>query len=410
MEMQGIPDSQKPKTEPDLIDPKRLIEELSIEDFNRYSDEYYKKLPAAEIQMGKPFSMPNHTPQLLVRLGLMLESLRLAPGMKVLDFGAGTCWISKSIWQMGCSVVAVDVSEEALRLGRRLFEDYPIPNIPLASWDTRLFDGIRIPAEDEEIDRVICFDAFHHVPNQNEIIQEFYRVLRNGGTIVFNEPTGPHSVTAESQREMREFNVLENDLEMEDLASQLQRAGFEEPVFKVAASPDYVLNYSEWRGCISGKTPESMRDSIADFQRNSGIFYFQKGKPMNDSRYASSGLAHKLVCDHRRISLKASEHKNVHVTVRNTGESRWLAKNENFIGVMNIASRLLDYGSKEILKDNTRFPIPVELEPGDEFEADVPLHVDTPGKYWLKLDIVSERVCWLEDLGSEPLWIEAEVS
>ena len=188
MEMQGIPDSQKPKTKPDLIDPKKLIEELSIEDFNRYSDEYYKKLPAAEIQMGKPFSMPNHTPQLLVRLGLMLESLRLAPGMKVLDFGAGTCWISKSIWQMGCSVVAVDVSEEALRLGRRLFEEYPIPNKPLASWDTRLFDGIRIPAEDEEIDRVICFDAFHHVPNQNEIIQEFYRVLRNGGTIVFNEP------------------------------------------------------------------------------------------------------------------------------------------------------------------------------------------------------------------------------
>ena len=311
---------------------------------------------------------------------------------------------------MGCSVIAVDVSEEALRLGRRLFEEYPIPNQPLSSWDTRLFDGIRIPAEDEEIDRIICFDAFHHVPNQNEIIQEFYRVLRNGGTIGFNEPIGPHSLTAESQREMREFNVLENDLEMEDLASHFQRAGFEEPVFKVAASPDYVLSHSEWRECISGTTPESMRDSIADFQRNSGIFYFQKGKPMNDSRYASNGLAHKLDCDHRRISLKAGERKNVHVTVRNTGDSRWLAKNENFIGVINIASRLLDYGSKEILKDNTRFPIPLELEPGDDFEADVPLHVDTPGKYWLKLDIVSERVCWLEEFGSKPVWIEAEVS
>jgi len=395
---------------PELINPKKLIEELSIEDFNRYSDEYYKKLPAAEIQMGKPFSMPNHASQLLVRLGLILEGLRLAPGMKALDFGAGTCWISKAIWQMGCSVIATDVSEEALRLGRRLFEEYPIPNTPLASWDTRLFNGIRIPAEDEEIDRIICFDAFHHVPNQNQIIQEFYRVLRNGGTIAFNEPIGPHSATEDSQREMREFNVLENDLDMDELASQFQRAGFEEPVFKVAACPDYVLNYSEWRKCVSGGAPKSMRDSITGFQRNSGVFFFQKGKPMNDSRYASSGLAHKLTCDQSRLSLKVGERKNVRVTVTNTGDSRWLAKNENFIGVMNIASRLLDYESKEVLKDNTRFPIPKELEPGERFEADVPLNVDEPGKFWLKLDMVSELVCWLEDFGSKPVLIEVDVS
>ena len=394
----------------ELIDPKKLIEELSIDDFNRYSDEYYKKLPAAEIQMGKPFSMPNHAPQLLVRLGLILEGLRLAPGMKVLDFGAGTCWISKAIWQMGCSVIATDVSEEALRLGRRLFEDYPIPNRPLASWDTRLFNGIRIPTEDEEIDRIICFDAFHHVPNQNEIIQEFYRVLRNGGSISFNEPIGPHSTTADSQREMREFNVLENDLDMDELASQFQQAGFEEPVFKVAACPDYVLSYGEWRKCVSGAAPKSMRNSITGFQRNSGVFFFQKGKPLNDSRYASSGLNHRLTCDQTRLSLKAGERRNVHVTVTNTGDSRWLAKNEHFIGVMNIASRLLDYDSQEVLKDNTRFPIPRELEPGERFEADVPLAVDKPGKFWLKLDMVSERVCWLEDLGSKPVLIEVDVS
>ena len=165
---------------------------------------------------------------------------------------------------------------EALRLGRCLFEDYPIPNIPLASWDTRFLDGIRIPAEDEEIDRVICFDAFHHVPNQNEIIQEFYRVLRNGGTIVFNEPTGPHSVTAESQPGDAEFNVLENDLEMEDLASQLQRAGFEEPVFKVAASPDYVLNYSEWRGCISGKPQRACEIPSPIFSGTAGFSISRK--------------------------------------------------------------------------------------------------------------------------------------
>lgn len=63
----------------------------------------------------------------------MLESLRLTPGIKVLDFGSGPCWISKALWQMGCSVIATDVSEEDLRLGESLFNDYPIPNQPPCS-------------------------------------------------------------------------------------------------------------------------------------------------------------------------------------------------------------------------------------------------------------------------------------
>ena len=74
--------------EHELIDPKRLIEELGVEELNRYSDDYYKRLPSPENQLGKPFSMEKHTPQLLVRLGLMLENMRLERGVKVLDFGS----------------------------------------------------------------------------------------------------------------------------------------------------------------------------------------------------------------------------------------------------------------------------------------------------------------------------------
>lgn len=84
-----------------LIDPQNLIQELSVACLNHFSDEYYKRLHDPGIPLGKPFSMISQTPQLLVRLGLMLESLRLTPGIKVLDFGSGPCWISKVVWQMG---------------------------------------------------------------------------------------------------------------------------------------------------------------------------------------------------------------------------------------------------------------------------------------------------------------------
>ncbi len=391
--------------ERELIDPKKLIETHSVEDFNRFSDEYYKRQPSLENQLGKPFSMEKHAPQLLVRLGLMLENMRLERGMKVLDFGAGTCWIAKALWQMGCSVIATDVSEEALRLGRRLFDEYPLPSKPPCSWETRLFDGLRLPLEDGEADRIICFDAFHHVPNQETVIKEFYRTLRTGGLIVFNEPLGQHSATPESQSEMRTFKVLENDLDMPALRQLFLDAGFEGPTFKVAAAPGYMLNYDEWLQCKAGEPPSSMTNAIAQFQRNSGIFFFQKGPVLDDSRQ-EKGLAHDLQCQTTRLDLEVGKSQNVYVEVGNTGAARWLNKNDMHFGVVHIASRLLDFETRDLLQDNSRFRLPDEMEPGDRFEGEIPISVNRPGKYWLKLDLVSERVCWFESLGSEPILIE----
>lgn len=393
-----------------IIDPKALIEELGVAGLNRYSDDYYKKLFDANVQLGKPFSMIEHAPQLLVRLGLMLESLRLSPGIKVLDFGAGTCWISKALWQMGCSVIATDVSEEALRLGRTLFEDYPIPNKPPCAWETRLFDGIRLPLEDEEVDRIICFDAFHHVPNQEQVVGEFYRVLRNGGTIVFNEPLGPHSLTPDSQREMRDYKVLENDLDMLALKTLFCDAGFESPTFKLASNPDYVMSFEEWQRIKEGAIPQTASKAISEFQQNSGVFYFQKGKPLNDSRQAD-GLAHDLEVSVKSLAFKAGQPQPVQVSFRNTGVNRWLDKNERHIGVVHFASRVLDYETKEILIDNSRFRIPHEMEPGDQFsgEVSVPMAWPKPGRYWLKFDLVSEGICWFESIGSKPVAVEITV-
>ncbi len=395
--------------DPEPIDPKSLIEELGVEGLNRYSDEYYKRLYDSNIQLGKPFSMFEQTPQLLVRLGLILESLRLKPGMKVLDFGAGTCWISKALWQMGCSVVATDVSEEALRLGRTLFEEYPIPNTPPCSWQTRLFDGFRIPCEDEEIDRIVCFDAFHHVPNPEAIAKEFHRVLRNGGKIGFNEPIGDHSTSTDSQREMRDYKVLENDLDMPTLKMWFCDAGFQPPTFKAAVNPDYFLEYDQWQRCAAGEVLKTTGTALSEFARVSGIFFFQKGNPLNDSRQMD-GLAHTLTVDAKRLDLTVGESKRACVSVRNTGENRWLCQNEAHIGVVHIASRLFDYDSMELVCDNTRFRIPHEMEPGDQFEGDIPLSAKRPGRYWLKLDLVSETVCWFESLGSKPALVEVNVS
>ncbi|MBT6767960.1 MAG: hypothetical protein HOA81_03085 [Opitutales bacterium] len=49
------------------------------------------------------------------------------------------------------------------------------------------------------------------------------------------------------------------------------------------------------------------------------------------------------------------------------------------------------------------------MEPGDRFEGDIPIFVDRPGRYWLKIDLVAELVGWFESIGSEPILIEVNI-
>ncbi len=46
----------------------------------------------------------------------------------------------------------------------------------------------RLPFADETIDRIIIVDAFHHVKNQNNTLEEMWRVLNKGGKIIIEEP------------------------------------------------------------------------------------------------------------------------------------------------------------------------------------------------------------------------------
>jgi ubiquinone/menaquinone biosynthesis C-methylase UbiE len=90
------------------------------------------------------------------------------------------------------------------------------------------FDGHKINLPDESVDRIICHDAFHHVPNQKEVISELGRVLKRGGIAGFSEPGRFHSQSPQSQSEMRNFNVLENDIIPTEIFSLAREYGFDD--------------------------------------------------------------------------------------------------------------------------------------------------------------------------------------
>lgn len=189
------------------IDPRQLIQELSVEELCETAETYYAAITDPIPQMAKPFSNTLDAPHLLYSMGMLLSGMRLGKSMTVLDFGAGTCWFSRCLNQMQCVTISVDPSASALEMGRRLFEMQPILGGTLQPPRFVLFDGYTIDVADESVDRIVCFDVFHHIPNQEQVLREFYRVLKPGGIIGFNEPGQTHSQTAQSQYEMRNFKV-----------------------------------------------------------------------------------------------------------------------------------------------------------------------------------------------------------
>ena len=102
----------------------------------------------------------------------------------MLDFGAGSCWASRWLSQLGMEVIALDVSKTALKIGEELYVRLPV----IGESPRHRFlvsDGHRIDLADDSLDRIVCLDTFHHLLNPDEILREMYRVLRPGGIAGF---------------------------------------------------------------------------------------------------------------------------------------------------------------------------------------------------------------------------------
>jgi SAM-dependent methyltransferase len=111
------------------------------------------------------------------RRAFLLEHVR--PGQSVLDLGAGDGTFSAELARAGCSVVAVDVAEEALRRARAR-----VPGL-----DARLVvEGAPLPLEEDSVDLVWAGEVLEHVADVVGLLAEVRRVLRWGGTLLATTP------------------------------------------------------------------------------------------------------------------------------------------------------------------------------------------------------------------------------
>lgn len=393
-----------PTAAADLIRPADVLARHTLQDLIDTAEEYYRRIPDATPLMSKPFTWWHEAPQTLQDLGVLLSGMHLGKSMTVLDFGGGTGWLSRILTQLNCQVICCDVSASALAIARRMFDTYPpIGTVPYRPVFLQ-FDGLTLDLRDASIDRIVCFDAFHHVPNVDRVMAELGRVLKPGGIAGFSEPGRWHSRSPQSQYEMRHHKVLENDIDLNAIAAVSRQHGFTSMTVKALIDRD--LSLDDYNTIVDGPASSdglhsALWDDIRNTMTNRSVFYLHKGARVRDSR-SHDGLSHRLDLSNRSIRTPAGQPFSFVATATNTGNAVWLHRNSEIFGIVRLGTHLCTTEGDLLSLDFSRHNLRADVPPGDNIAVEAVITLDQPGTYRLQVDLVAEGVTWFENVGSVP--------
>lgn len=392
----------------DYISPAELIRSVGIEELNARAERYFAGNDDWTQQLAKPFSTPADAPPMLVSLGVVLQGLALVPGMTVVDFGGGTGWLSRFLLQFGCRVVLCDVSASALRIATEFIDRQPPVGGSRENFRVSLFDGHHIDLADAEVDRILCFDSFHHVPNMEAALREFGRVLKPGGIAAFSEPGPEHSRSAQSQFEMRAYGVLENDVDVRRIWQIARGAGFADMRLLPFNGAPAAITLDEFEELLAGgRQLQVAARALRDFSANVRTFTLRKeGVEQTDSR-ATKGLSSEITVT-LDAPVAADTPTPFTATVANTGTAQWLPSAASPGGV-SLGAHLYRDGA---LVDFNFLWVPLgdaPVKPSDVVSVQGTVPPLARGRYAVEFDCVANGVTWFVQVGSRATRVEIAV-
>jgi SAM-dependent methyltransferase len=326
----------------------------------------------------------------------MFTAAQLFRGARVLDFGCATGWLTRMLASMGCHATGTDVSRIALGSADRFARRHHPELLERLEW--KLFDGSRLDLPDASMDRILCHDVFHHVPNQLEVLREFRRVLRPDGLAVFSEPGPNHSRSPGAQQEMREFGVIENDMIAEEIEAHALAAGFERVALSLFSTAPVLLPVTDYLAMERAERPGTPGPPNETFRRAlwpslNGVRAFVMyasplaGKPSSRTPAHCQGevtlLEHRAEAGGQRLRLR----------VANTSAAWWVPSGAA-AGAVNLALHLVRDGRVvEFAVARQKF-LDAPLLPGGVVETEMLVPHPAPPGHSYRLGLVAELVTW----------------
>jgi 2-polyprenyl-3-methyl-5-hydroxy-6-metoxy-1,4-benzoquinol methylase len=103
--------------------------------------------------------------------------------LRCLDIGGDNGVVSYLLRQRGGRWASADLDERSVRAITQLVHT-----------DVHQIDEGRTPFQDNEFDRIAVVDFLEHIPGDAAFMQELFRIMRPGGTVVLNVPHAKNSL------------------------------------------------------------------------------------------------------------------------------------------------------------------------------------------------------------------------
>jgi hypothetical protein len=274
------------------------------------------------------------------------------------------------------------------------------------------FDGRRIDLPDGSVDRIVCFDAFHHAPNPRDMIREFGRVLVDGGIAGFAEPGPRHAEAPRSRFESHTYGVVELDVDVHDIWRTAKTCGFRDLGMCVFHGPPHQVSLDEYEELVAGgPAQEAWLASTRKFLRHVRSFVLVKGGAGRADSRTPAGLACDIRAELLTTPIAAGQPIAVDAIVTNSGVAAWLPSDAPLGGVA-LGSHLYDESGALAVFDFHVEPLtdpPREIAAGETVRRRVMLPPLAPGCYRVELDCVASHVTWFAQVGSKPASLLLEV-
>jgi SAM-dependent methyltransferase len=177
------------------------------------------KVSSAEVEhhlVHKPFADASRWTYLL-DMGQIMKLLPPPPA-RVLDLGVGSGWTSEMLARCGYSVVGLDIAPDMIAIARGRITDSLDLRFEVCDYEA--------PTDLGEFDAVVIYDALHHAEDEQGVLANAFRGLKEGGVFISMEPGAGHSTTEATRDVVAKFGTTEKDMPYERQAELLRAAGF----------------------------------------------------------------------------------------------------------------------------------------------------------------------------------------
>lgn len=135
-------------------------------------------------------------------------------GKKIMDIGSGTGYFSFRLYDAGAHVICGDVDDEFLNYIRKKIKD---KNADTNRINTRKLKFDDPQLKNEEVDRVIIVNTYHHIENRPAYFSKVFQGLKTDGKLI---------VIDFKKRELPEGPPVKMKLTEKEVESELKKAGF----------------------------------------------------------------------------------------------------------------------------------------------------------------------------------------